>query len=240
MSRSRFFIWLFVVPVLFWGLGCSPENKAFQSSDTISESDSSTESSTEEDLTPPTDPVDSDKNSGDPEQPPSSSSGDNPEDSDPPPAPSNPPPTTTSPYDGACEDIDFQNQQLNEAAYEMCLSVNEEREKQGRSPLVIRQAISDAAWLHARDMHDRGYFSHYTPEGDSPYQRMRDAGISFRSGGENISAGRSTVSATMNGWMSSSGHRANILNSSYDAFGVGYFNGSNGYRHYWVQKFVRD
>lgn len=206
----------------------------------MSDSDSANGSSVEEDPAPPAEPVDSDENAGNPEQPPSSSPVNNPVENDTPQPPSTPPPSTTSPYDGACEDIDFQNQQLNEFVYEMCLSVNEERERQGKSPLVIRQAISDAAWLHAKDMHDRGYFSHYTPEGDSPYQRMRDAGISFRSGGENISAGRSTVSSTMDGWMNSSGHRENILNSSYDAFGIGYFNGSNGYRHYWVQKFVRD
>ena len=80
-------------------------------------------------------------------------------------------------------------------------------------------------------------FSHTRPDG-------RDCFSIFGSkqgkiyGGENIAAGSSTPEAVVNQWMSSPGHRENILNGKYRYLGVGYaYDGNSEYAHYWVQLF---
>ena len=59
-------------------------------------------------------------------------------------------------------------------------------------------------------------------------------GLSYRTAGENIAYGQRTPQAVVNTWMSSSGHRANILNASYTQIGVGYVADGN----YWTQMFI--
>ena len=83
-------------------------------------------------------------------------------------------------------------------------------------------------------MVDNRYFSHTSPTYGSPYQMMRSFGLSFRTAGENIAYGQRTPQAVVNAWMNSSGHRANILNTSYKEIGVGYV--ASG--HYWTQMFM--
>ena len=63
---------------------------------------------------------------------------------------------------------------------------------------------------------------------------MKSFGITYRTAGENIAYGYKTAQSVMDGWMDSSGHRANILNASYSRIGVGYV--SNG--NYWTQWFA--
>ena len=83
-------------------------------------------------------------------------------------------------------------------------------------------------------MRDKGYFSHTSPTYGTPFQMMKSFGISYRTAGENIAYGYATPQAVMNGWMNSSGHRANILNASYTRIGVGYVPSG----HYWTQLFT--
>lgn len=77
------------------------------------------------------------------------------------------------------------------------------------------------AQAHSQDMADRGYFSHTNPEGQSPFDRLRAAGIDFSSAGENIASGPTTAQAVFDLWMGSSGHRANIERCAYTHHGVG-------------------
>ena len=83
-------------------------------------------------------------------------------------------------------------------------------------------------------MLDKGYFSHTSPTYGSPFDMMKSFGITYRSAGENIAYGYSTPQAVVNAWMNSSGHRANILNSSYKQIGVGYVAKGN----YCTQMFI--
>ena len=83
-------------------------------------------------------------------------------------------------------------------------------------------------------MADRGYFSHTSPTYGSPFQMIRAFGLSFRTAGENIAYGQRTPQQVFQGWMNSSGHRANILSASYTQIGVGYV--ADG--HYWTQMFI--
>ena len=65
---------------------------------------------------------------------------------------------------------------------------------------------------------------------------MRSFGISYRYAGENIAKGYRSAESVMNGWMNSSGHRANILNVNFGKIGVGYVE-TNG-TTYWTQMFT--
>ena len=113
--------------------------------------------------------------------------------------------------------------------------VNEIRIKNGLNQLESDWQLSRVARYKSQDMKNNNYFSHTSPIYGSPFEMIKNFGISFRSAGENIAKGYSTPQAVVNGWMNSSGHRANILNSSYTKIGVGYV--SDG--RYWTQMFIR-
>lgn len=87
-------------------------------------------------------------------------------------------------------------------------------------------------------MIDNHYFSHQSPTYGSPFDMMKQFGISFTAAGENIAYGQPTAQAVMDAWMNSPGHRANILNSSYTQIGVGAVADNNG-TIYWTQDFIR-
>ena len=112
--------------------------------------------------------------------------------------------------------------------------VNKERAANGLKPLEYDWELSRVARYKSQDMKDNRYFSHTSPVYGSPFQMMKSFGISYRSAGENIARGQLTPKAVMDAWMNSSGHRANILNSSFTTIGVGYV--SEG--KYWTQMFI--
>lgn len=112
--------------------------------------------------------------------------------------------------------------------------VNVERAKYGLSPLTEDWELSRVARYKSQDMHDRRYFDHNSPTYGTPFQMMKAFGLTYRSAGENIAMGYRTPQAVVTGWMNSSGHRANILNSSYKKIGVGYVADVN----YWTQQFI--
>lgn len=116
--------------------------------------------------------------------------------------------------------------------------VNDERTQRGLAPLKANPDVSGVAREKSRDMRDRNYFSHTSPTYGSPFEMLRQFGISFRSAGENIAAGQRTAKDVVQGWMNSPGHRKNILNSNYTQIGVGYAEGGR-MRHYWTQMFIR-
>ncbi|WP_017594641.1 CAP domain-containing protein [Nocardiopsis potens] len=98
--------------------------------------------------------------------------------------------------------------------------VNEERAEAGCGPVGVDSRLTAASEKHSRDMADRDYMSHHTPEGIGPGERAQEAGYSAW-GGENVAAGYSSPEAVMEGWMNSEGHRANILNCDFVSIGVG-------------------
>lgn len=113
--------------------------------------------------------------------------------------------------------------------------VNEARAKNGLKPLTHDWELSRVARYKSQDMRDNKYFSHTSPVYGSPFQMIKNFGISYRSAGENIAYGQRTPQAVVNAWMNSSGHRANILNASFTHIGVGYVKDGN----YWTQMFIR-
>jgi uncharacterized protein YkwD len=102
----------------------------------------------------------------------------------------------------------------------------------------MQAQLQSAARKHSQDMATKNYFSHTNLAGLSPFDRMRAEGYKGGTMGENIAAGNSTVAATMDQWMKSDGHCANIMSKSYTQLGVGYwYTSTSTYKHYWTQNF---
>lgn len=116
--------------------------------------------------------------------------------------------------------------------------VNQERSKAGVSPLKLNEKLTNVANIKAKDMADKNYFSHTSPTYGSPFDMMKQFGISFSYAGENIAAGQKTAEEVMDSWMNSSGHKANILNKNYTQLGVGFYRGGQ-YGTEWVQMFIK-
>lgn len=114
--------------------------------------------------------------------------------------------------------------------------VNVEREKAGLTPLKASSELSKVARAKSEDMARNNYFSHTSPTYGSPFDMMKQFGISYKTAGENIAKGYLSSASVMNGWMNSSGHRDNILNSSFGTIGVGAY--KQGSTIYWTQMFT--
>ncbi len=137
-------------------------------------------------------------------------------------------------YPGQVLNIPQVSQAVRAYEQEVVRLVNAQRAQNGLKPLAENWELSRVARYKSADMAGKRYFSHESPTYGSPYQMMRSFGISFRSAGENIAYGQRTPAAVVNAWMNSSGHRANILSSSYTQIGVGYHEAGN----YWTQMFI--
>lgn len=120
--------------------------------------------------------------------------------------------------------------------------VNIERANAGVAPLVLDEALCNAANMRAIEMDRTGEFSHTRPGGRECFTVVDYCNIGYMMCGENIAAGQPTPEDVVNGkygWMSSKGHKANILSPEFTKMGLGYSTGGGGeYRHYWAQEFA--
>ena len=114
--------------------------------------------------------------------------------------------------------------------------INAKRVANGLSLLKIDDEVQNVARIKAQDMVDSNYFSHTSPIYGSPFNMLKNFGISYKTAGENI-AGNSSNSGAVNAWMNSEGHRANILNSSFNYTGIGVVK-SPKYGKIYVQMFI--
>lgn len=102
--------------------------------------------------------------------------------------------------------------------------VNQERVKAGLNPLAPDPELTEVARKHSADMFGRGYFAHDTPEGVTPFDRMRSANVRFLTAGENLALAP-TIPVAHTGLMNSPGHRANILRPEFGRLGIGVMDG---------------
>ncbi len=126
-----------------------------------------------------------------------------------------------------------------ELAAEVVRLVNVERAKEGLAPLGTYDSLTRAAQIRAPEIVT--LFSHDRPDGTSCFTAMDQTGATkgAYTWGENIAAGNATAAATVEQWMNSPGHRANILNAKFTHIGVGYQHSAGStYGHYWVQMFT--
>lgn len=97
------------------------------------------------------------------------------------------------------------------------------RHKHGVPLLQWSELAYRSAYKHSKDMYERNYFSHTSPEGLSSSARMKAEGINYSSTGENIASGYSGDIQVYMGWLNSEGHRRNMLNSRFTNLGVGIY-----------------
>ncbi|KKS46891.1 MAG: hypothetical protein UV09_C0012G0060 [Candidatus Gottesmanbacteria bacterium GW2011_GWA2_42_18] len=148
---------------------------------------------------------------------------------------------TINPKADADESIDLgftYNEGLADPSAEksMLTLINLERQKYNLVLLQESDALRQLARSHASNMFQRGYFSHYNKEGESPFDRMVKAGIEFLSAGENLALAPN-VALAHQGLMNSPGHRANILGADFNRVGIGVIDGGI-YGMLFVQEFT--
>lgn len=120
----------------------------------------------------------------------------------------------------------FNNSEKNEISpmttdeQEVFNLINQQRTKNGLPALKSDPEALNVARIKAQDMVDNSYFSHNSPIYGSPFNMLKNFKVTYNTAGENI-AGNSSNSGAVNAWMNSEGHRANILNSSYNYTGIG-------------------
>lgn len=115
--------------------------------------------------------------------------------------------------------------------------INVKRVANGLTALKIDDELQNVARIKAQDMVDYNYFSHTSPIYGSPFDMIKNFGISYKSAAENI-AGNSNNSSAVNAWMNSEGHKSNILNSNFDYTGIGVVK-STKYGKIYVQMFMK-
>ncbi len=120
--------------------------------------------------------------------------------------------------------------------------VNRERSAVGCRPLRMNVALNKAAQEHSEDMATHGFLSHEGSDGSEPGERMSRAGYKWSAAAENIAMGYASAEAVVDGWMNSSGHRANILDCRFQDTGVGHYyveteSRGRNYGHYWTMVF---
>lgn len=110
--------------------------------------------------------------------------------------------------------------------------VNQTRAEYGLAPLELHTELLKAADIRAREIAQ--VFSHNRPDGSSCFTVLEECDLAYRTAGENIAQGYASPQEVMKGWMSSEGHRANILNGGFSMLGVGYDSATRS----WVQVFA--
>lgn len=100
--------------------------------------------------------------------------------------------------------------------------INAERNKEGLPLLSEHALLTQAARLHSTDMACNQFFSHLSPTNGDVEHRMALQNYNYSAIGENIAAGYTSPESVVQGWMDSTGHRANIMNATFTQIGVGY------------------
>jgi uncharacterized protein YkwD len=136
---------------------------------------------------------------------------------------------------------------MDEADKKMLTLVNNARAQTRSCGVMSYQAAPALAWncklenaaqSHSASMAENNYFSHTGIDGSSPGDRISAAGYHWSTYGENIAAGYEDAQSVMQSWLTSSGHCANIMNTSFKEVGVGLVTGSGSYGNYWTQVFA--
>lgn len=129
----------------------------------------------------------------------------------------------------AKEDYYTEDENLEELRENIYLMINAIRMNNGVSKLERDEKLELAAQKHAEDMIERNYLSHYSPEGVSVFERLKEVGYNYYVAGENIFEAErlqyldpmNMSKVVVNGWMESKKHRENLLHPAYEEIGVG-------------------
>jgi uncharacterized protein YkwD len=103
----------------------------------------------------------------------------------------------------------------------MVIETNIDRTTQHLPELTINPLLEEAARQKAKDMAEKGYFSHIGPEGEQPWVWLRKVGYYYFSAGENLAINFTDSKDVTDAWMNSPLHRANILSNNFTEVGIG-------------------
>lgn len=133
-----------------------------------------------------------------------------------------------------------QSTDIEEMEAEIVRQINNIRQENDLNVLEDNDRLAQVARSYSRTMAQENFFSHTSPDGTTPAQRVGSAGILFRVVGENLFQSTNLPNPSersVEGWMNSQGHRENILRSVYTQTGVGIWRDGNTY--YITQLFMR-
>lgn len=103
---------------------------------------------------------------------------------------------------------------------------NKNRQAEGIQPLKENQKLNEMAYFKAKDMIEKGYFSHYSPTGVSPWHWFKKGNYNYQFAGENLAIGFLDSEELFQGWMNSLSHKKNILNPNYQEIGIAIVRGN--------------
>lgn len=103
---------------------------------------------------------------------------------------------------------------------------NQNRKSQNLSTLAVNPALNKVAELKAKDMAEKGYFAHVSPEGKQPWYWFNLVGYKYQYAGENLAVDFTDSQDVTSAWMNSPTHKANILKNSYTEMGTGIATGT--------------
>ncbi len=121
--------------------------------------------------------------------------------------------------------------------------VNRERAKAGQQPLKLSARLAVVARDHSYDMAIRNYFSHNSPDGGGPADRIRSVGLAYERIAENIYMEdfpdlSGMPERAVKAWLASPPHRENMLSPAFRETGIGVARSSDG-KTYVTQDFLR-
>lgn len=96
---------------------------------------------------------------------------------------------------------------------------NAERERHGVPTLRVSDKLSQAAYLKASDMFHKQYWDHVSPDGTTPWEWLANVDYNYKYAGENLAKNFTTAATVTSAWMSSPGHKDNLLNKNYTEVG---------------------
>ena len=113
----------------------------------------------------------------------------------------------------------------NISASDLLADTNVQREQSALPDLKVNAALNNAAFAKAQDMFANNYWAHVSPNGVTPWKWIGDAGYNYEVAGENLAKNYATAQATVDAWMASPTHRANIMNDKYQDIGFAVVDG---------------
>ena len=135
------------------------------------------------------------------------------------------------------KEFNVSNEEIKQQSTELLNLINNERKKNGLITLETLPRLEEIATLKAEDMVKNNYFDHNSPTYGSPFDMMKNFGITYKTAGENI-AGNSTIEGAFNAWINSESHKQNILSNAYNYIGIG-IAPSEKYGYVIVTMFIR-
>lgn len=122
--------------------------------------------------------------------------------------------------------VEVLGRESNISASDVLTDTNTARAQSSLPNLKVNESLTNAAFAKAKDMFANNYWAHTSPAGVTPWKWLGDVGYNYDVAGENLAKNYATAQATVDAWMSSPTHRANILNNKYEDIGLAVVDGT--------------